>query len=49
MVSRNVGDIERCVVGAVEREDKPLRSAEGRDGMWHCHEISVTNTTTGDK
>ncbi len=49
MVSKNVGNIERCVVGAVEREDKPLRSAEGRDAMWHCHEICVTNTTTGDK
>lgn len=49
MVSKNVGHIERCVVGAVEREDKPLRSVEGRDGMWHCHEIIVTNKTTGDK
>ena len=34
---------------AVERDDKPLGSAEGRDAMWHCHEIIVKDASCGDK
>ncbi len=49
MTSRNLGHLDRVILGAVEREDKPLRSVDGRDAMWHCHEVVVTNKTTGDK
>ena len=50
MISKNLGRLERCIVGAVERDDKPLgRDAEGRDAMWHCHGITVTDRATGDR
>ena len=36
-------------MGALERRDKPLSGGDGRQGMWHCHEIAVTNKSTGDR
>lgn len=49
MTSKNLGELQHVILGAVEREDKPLGEAEGRDTMWHCHEVAVTNKATGDK
>ena len=49
MVSRNLGHLKRCIVGAVEREDKQLGSVEGREAFWHCHRVAVTNRATGDE
>ena len=49
MVSRNLGKLEKCVLGAVERDDKSLGRVSGHDGQWHCHDITVTDTATGDK
>lgn len=36
-------------MGAYEREDKPLQDLEGKDAMWYCYQVSVTDTSTGDK
>ncbi|XP_059150632.1 lipoxygenase homology domain-containing protein 1-like isoform X2 [Physella acuta] len=47
MPSKNLGQLQKCIVGAYEREDRPLDDAEGRAAMWHCHEIVVTDTSTG--
>ena len=51
MVSKNLGKLQRCVLGAVEREDKPLSKTDSgpRDASWHCYEVLVRNTATGDK
>ena len=45
MVSRNLGSLERCILGAMEREDKPA----GADDRWHCYDVTVTNKQTGDR
>ena len=50
MVSRNLGQLKHVLVGAVEREDKPsVKGVEGKEAKWHCHEVTVTDTATGDK
>ncbi|XP_013416715.1 lipoxygenase homology domain-containing protein 1 isoform X2 [Lingula anatina] len=49
MTSKNLGKLKRCYLGAVEREDKPLQDAQGREAMWHCHEVVVTDTASGSK
>ncbi|XP_053384453.1 lipoxygenase homology domain-containing protein 1-like isoform X6 [Mercenaria mercenaria] len=47
--SAPLGELERCIVGAFEREDRPLGDAEGREAEWHCFEISVTDAAKGKK
>ncbi|GFN87702.1 hypothetical protein PoB_001420800 [Plakobranchus ocellatus] len=49
MTSQNLGRLQRCVLGAYEREDRPLDGAQGKECMWHCHEVAVTDTSTGDR
>ena len=50
MVQRNLGALKRVYLGAVEREDKPsVRGVEGKEAKWHCHEVTITDTGTGDK
>lgn len=36
-------------MGAYEREDKPLQDLEGKDAMWYCYQVAITDTSTGDK
>ncbi|XP_074659812.1 lipoxygenase homology domain-containing protein 1-like [Tubulanus polymorphus] len=48
-VTKNLGKLEKCIVGAVEREDRPIGGPGDRDSLWHCHEIIVTDLSTGDK
>lgn len=47
--SAPLGKLERCIVGAYEREDRPLGDAEGREAEWHCFEINVTDAAKGKK
>ena len=47
--SRNLGTLEKCILGAVERDDKPLGGMDGREAMWHCHSVVVKNSVSGDK
>lgn len=49
MVSRNLGELQKIILGAVQRDDKSLGEVEGREAMWHCHEVTITNKATGDK
>lgn len=49
MPSAPLGDLESCIVGAYERDDRPLGDAEGREAQWHCFEISVTDAARGKK
>lgn len=49
MYSVPLGKLERCIVGAFEREDRPLGETEGREAMWHCHEIKVTDLANGSR
>ncbi|KAL4225451.1 Lipoxygenase y domain-containing protein 1 [Mactra antiquata] len=49
MPSAPLGDLECCIVGAFEREDRPLGDAEGREAEWHCFEINVTDAARGKK
>ena len=49
LTSRNLGTLQKCILGAVERDDKPLGGLDGREAMWHCHQVVVTNAATGDK
>ncbi|XP_078332217.1 lipoxygenase homology domain-containing protein 1-like isoform X5 [Crassostrea virginica] len=46
---KNLGKVQKVTVGAYEREDKPLQDLEGKDAMWYCYQVSVTDTSTGDK
>ncbi|XP_064633987.1 lipoxygenase homology domain-containing protein 1-like isoform X3 [Lineus longissimus] len=47
---KNLGKIKKCILGAVEREDRPIPDdAEGRDVMWHCHDVTVIDTNLGNK
>ncbi|CAH1787210.1 unnamed protein product [Owenia fusiformis] len=47
--SKNLGKLQRCILGAVERDDKSLGDVSGKEAMWHCHEVTVTDTSCGDK
>jgi hypothetical protein len=47
--TRHLGTLSKCLLGAVERDDKPLGGLDGRQAQWHCHQITVTDTATGDK
>ena len=49
MTSRYLGPLTKCLIGAVERDDKPLGGLDGRQAMWHCHQVVVKDTGTGDK
>lgn len=49
MVSKNLGPLEHCILGAVEREDKAMSQSSAMDGQWHCHDVTVTDKATGDK
>ena len=44
MQSKYLGRLQACILGAVERKD-----AQTRQTQWHCHQVAVTNQTTGDK
>ncbi|WAR01120.1 LOXH1-like protein, partial [Mya arenaria] len=44
-----LGVLEACIVGAYEREDRPLSDVQGREAQWHCFEISVTDVVKGKK
>ena len=46
---KNLGRLRGLALGAFERGDKPLRAQERRDEQWHCHDVVVTEVTTGDK
>jgi hypothetical protein len=46
---KNLGKIQLVTVGAYEREDKPLQDLEGKDAMWYCYQVAITDTSTGDK
>ncbi|KAH9519113.1 Lipoxygenase y domain-containing protein 1 [Bulinus truncatus] len=45
--SKFLGKLQYCFVGAFERDDVPIGDAEGRSAMWHCHEVAVTDSSTG--
>ncbi|XP_050409617.1 lipoxygenase homology domain-containing protein 1 [Patella vulgata] len=45
----NLGKLKTCTLGAVEREDRPIEDASGKAAEWHCHEVIVTDTSTGDR
>ena len=49
MTCAPLGDLTGCIVGAYEREDRPLSGNDGREAEWHCFEISVTDTAKGKK
>ncbi|XP_048241483.1 lipoxygenase homology domain-containing protein 1-like isoform X2 [Haliotis rufescens] len=49
MTSAALGKLESCIIGAYEREDRPITTSEGKEGSWHCHEVVVTDTTGGGK
>ncbi|KAL5006870.1 hypothetical protein ScPMuIL_015676 [Solemya velum] len=49
MPSAPLGRLERCIVGAVVRDDKPLADPSAPLVNWHCHQIAVTDISTGDK
>ncbi|ESO97796.1 hypothetical protein LOTGIDRAFT_208950 [Lottia gigantea] len=44
-----LGKIKTCILGAVEREDQPITDDSGRAAQWHCHDVTITDTSTGDK
>ena len=47
--TKNLGPLTKLVLGAVEREDRSLGDVKGRDGMWNCHQVNVTDNSTGTK
>ena len=47
--SKALGQLQRLFIGAVERKDRPLGDVRGREGMWHCHKVIVTDTKSGTK
>ena len=47
LVSRNLGKLKRCTVGAFERDGE--RSSDDRVQQWHCYQVAVTDSHTGDK
>lgn len=49
LTSANLGKLESCIVGAFEREDRPIKESEGRDAQWFCHEVVVTDSSTGNR
>ena len=49
MVTRNLGPLEKCMLGAVKRDDKALDDGATHDTQWHCHQVVVTNKRTGDR
>ncbi|XP_012940880.1 lipoxygenase homology domain-containing protein 1 [Aplysia californica] len=49
MSSAPLGKLERCIVGAFERADRKMDDPQGREAMWHCHEIVVTDTSSGER
>ncbi|KAL8614278.1 hypothetical protein ACOMHN_007616 [Nucella lapillus] len=47
--SHTLGKLEACIVGAFEREDRPIQDADGREASWFCHEVVVTDTSSGKR
>ena len=49
-MSKNLGKLQRVLLGACERDDssRSERSDE-RLRQWHCYQVAVTDTSTGDK
>jgi hypothetical protein len=41
-----VGNIKKIVLGHIEREDARLKTREGREGSWHCLEVTVKDLKT---
>ena len=49
MVTRNLGQLEKCILGGVKRDDKLLEDGSSHDMQWHCHQVVVTNKRSGDR
>ncbi|KAK7479806.1 hypothetical protein BaRGS_00028986, partial [Batillaria attramentaria] len=49
LTSPVLGKLESCIIGAFEREDRPIEDAVGREASWHCHEVVVTDTNSGNR
>ena len=49
MVSRNLGELRRCILGAIEGEVVSRSKSNNNELTWHCQEVVVTNQQTGDK
>ena len=49
LTSAPLGKLEACIIGAFEREDRPIQDAQGREAMWYCHEVVVTDTSSGNR
>ena len=45
----HLGKLQQVTVGVSEREDQPLQDLEGKEAMWYCLQVAVTDTSTGDK
>ena len=49
MPSAPLGKLQRMMIGAFEREDRRMDDPQGREAMWHCHEVVVTDTLSGTR
>ncbi|XP_076450682.1 LOW QUALITY PROTEIN: lipoxygenase homology domain-containing protein 1-like [Babylonia areolata] len=49
LTSSALGKLESCIVGAFEREDRPIQDPVDREDSWFCHEVVVTDTSTGNR
>ena len=47
--SSALGKLQCCILGAFEREDRPIGEVEGKEGKWLCDQVVVTDGTTGDR
>ena len=47
--TRNVGTIDSILLGHREKGEGQRPKGSGRDVDWHCHEVVVTDTSSGAK